>query len=467
MRFRHAAWLALLAAGCHLLIDPESVPVPAPKELIYADASYVIGISVDPHAPSTRGVPIDTFTSDPQLPLGLSFDREGAVTGTPLAIAPPALYQVTATNDAGSTTGLVELSVSAGEIAGLSALSASGDHTCVALNGDRVLCWGENHLFQLGDGNNDPARFPVMSAGAGPGIQAIASGDYHVCALAGGAASCWGVYYDGVPDSGAWTSAPRVVAGGETGVQAVAAGTNHSCLVVSGGVQCWGANDFGQLGDGTQEWRTAPTQVLGLTSGATEVVAGTAHSCAVVGGGVQCWGSNIAGQLGDSLDGGIHAGPFAVSRLPAGVQAVAAGGSHTCAIADGGAYCWGSNIYGELGIGTVSSTALPTAVKRLGPVVTAIATGENHTCAIAGGGAWCWGRNDHGQLGFDAGAPQTAPQPVPGLSSGVQAIAAGAAHTCAVVAGGVQCWGDDQFGQTGNGTTAPGSPPSPVYFGGP
>ena len=465
---RRALLLVALAAGCHFLVDPESIPVPAPTELVYADASYPVGMAISPNVPSTRGVPLDTVSSDPPLPLGLGFDDGGAIAGTPLAISPPTTYQVTAANASGSADGSVELEVNAGAITSLSALSAAGDHTCVATNGERVLCWGDNGLFQLGDGNNDPARFPVMSAGTGAGLQAVASGDYHTCAIAGGAASCWGTYYDGVPDSGAWNSSPRAVPGGESGVQAIAAGTNHTCLVAGGGVQCWGANDLGQLGDGTQQWRTAPGAVQGLPAGATEVAAGTSHTCAVAGGGVQCWGANAAGQLGDSLDGGVHVRPFAVSRLPPGVQVLAAGGSHTCAVVDGGAYCWGSNVYGELGIGTVISTALPTPVRRLASGVTAIATGESHTCAIAdGGGAWCWGLNDRGQLGGGAAPFQTDPQPVPGLSSGVQANAAGASHTCAIVAGGVQCWGDNRLNQLGNGSTAASSGPAPVYFGGP
>lgn len=465
---RSAVLLVVLAAGCHLLFDPEAVPPPAPTELIYADASFPIGIAVEsPIPPWTRGVPIDTFSSEPALPLGLSFDGDGGIGGTPLAIARPALYQVTATNASGSTAGFVEIAVNAGAISDLSSLSAAGDHTCVVTNGERVLCWGDNGLGELGDGNGDPARLPVMSAGVGPGVQSVASGDYHACAVAGGAASCWGAYYDGTT-SGAWNSTPRVVVGGESGVQSIAAGTYHTCLVVAGDVRCWGANDLGQLGDGTQQWRTAPVAVQGLAPGATGVVAGSTYGCALVSGGVQCWGDNSAGQLGDSFDAGIHVRPFAVTRLPAGVQAVAAGGSHTCAIVDGGAYCWGSNLHGELGNGTVISTALPTAVRQLGAGVTAIATGTNHTCALtAGGVAWCWGRNDRGQVGGGAGDPQVDPRPVSGLPTGVQAIAAGASHTCAIVAGEVRCWGDNQANQLGNGSTAPSSGPAPVYFGGP
>ena len=43
----------------------------------------------------------------------------------------------------------------------------------------------------------------------------------------------------------------------------VAAGDAHACaLKADGGVVCWGNNDFGQLGDGTNEDRFLPVPAL-------------------------------------------------------------------------------------------------------------------------------------------------------------------------------------------------------------
>jgi len=467
VQLRFAVLLATLGAGCHLCIDPESVPVPPPGALIYTDASFTVGQEIgQPTPPWTAGVPIDTFTSVPPLPLGLTFDGDGGIAGTPLALSPPTTYEVTASNGSGSTTGWVAVAVTAGAISGLKDLSAAGNHTCVAVNDDRLLCWGENYWGQLGVGNNASYLYPVLALGVGPDIRGASSSDYHACALGAGGVSCWGAYYGGVPDSGVWNSTPMELVASGSGAVSIAAGANHTCFVAAGRVSCWGANGVGQLGDGTPAWRDAIAPVPDL-SDVSMVVAGYAHTCALTDGGVWCWGSNVSGQVGDSLDSSPHLRPYAVTRLPSGVQAIAAGTDHTCALADGGAYCWGSNQHNELGSGVIETfTAMPRAVRSLSGI-TGVSLGTTHTCAVAGGGAWCWGADDQGQLGPGARSNEPLPRSVPGLSSGVLEVAAGSAHTCAIAGSAVRCWGANDAGQLGNGSTAPSAAPVPVFFGEP
>lgn len=95
-------------------------------------------------------------------------------------------------------------------------------------------------------------------------------------------------------------------------------------------------------------------------------------------------------------------------------QAVSVGASHTCAVTtSGAAFCWGSNLYGQLGSGSASEqcslyygsrTVYPCSSTPLsasgGLTFQSVSAGADYTCGLAtDGAAYCWGRNDIGQLG--------------------------------------------------------------------
>ncbi|MEJ5207660.1 hypothetical protein [Denitratimonas sp. CY0512] len=238
----------------------------------------------------------------------------------------------------------------------------------------------------------------------------------------------------------------------------VAAGLAHSCAVTgAGAVYCWGSNEYGQLGDGSSMDRVTPVQVTGLDSGMQAVSVGRDHSCALSqGGAVWCWGRNSFGQLGDGT-AVQRLSPVPVSNLSSGVQAIAVGGSFSCALnASGGVLCWGANSFGSLGDGSTNNRAVPGLVWGMGSGMRAISTGQAHACAIAtsNGGLKCWGYNAGGQLGIGNTESQATPVNVSGLASGVATVATGVLHTCATLEGGwaAKCWGNNFLGQLGDGS---------------
>ncbi len=168
---------------------------------------------------------------------------------------------------------------------------------------------------------------------------------------------------------------------------------------------------------------------VGASGGAIAIDGGHDHTCAVLeDGGVQCWGSNTSGQLGDgTLDSSATpvdvcaagSGPACAggSRLE-GIVDVAAGFAHTCALTDeGGVLCWGAGDAGQLGDGTTNSHSNPASV------------------CVSGSGVGCSGGS---------------------TLTGVAAIDVGSEFSCALMFDtGIKCWGSDEDGQLGIGTMPP------------
>ena len=345
---------------------------------------------------------------------------------------------------------------------GMQAISASHNHTCALTTGGGVKCWGSNAEGQLGDGRATNLLTPVDVVALSSGAQAIsASSWYHTCALTtSGGVKCSGNNADGQLGDDSTTSrlTPVDVTGLSSGVQAISTGHYHTCaLTTAGGVKCWGWSGSGQLGNGSTMRRLTPVDVTGLSSGMQAISAGSSHTCALTtGGGVKCWGRNSSGGLGDGSTS-QRLTPVDVMGLSSGVQAISAGGTHTCALTTGGGVkCWGNNFYGRLGDGSTTDRLTPVDVVGLGSGVQAISAGSNHTCALTtGGGMKCWGYNYEGQLGDGSTTNRLTPADVTGLSGGMQAISTGNSHTCALTTGGgVKCWGYNVFGQLGDGSSA-------------
>lgn len=190
-------------------------------------------------------------------------------------------------------------------------------------------------------------------------------------------------------------------------------------------------------------WSPVPGKVCGQV-----LVAGMRHTCALIDGGVWCWGSNSRHQLGSGTTETHSTRPIPVVGLEKDVTALAAGGDQTCALVNGTVVCWGGTV-----IRDVYETATPSPVPDLPAGATALAVGPRHACAVVDGGVNCWGYNDELQLGTGSTAQYfDVVVPIAELSE-ASSVVAGVDFTCAIVgnyaANRVRCWGSNNHYQLG------------------
>lgn len=232
---------------------------------------------------------------------------------------------------------------------------------------------------------------------------------------------------------------PRITAGGD-----------NTCYVSGSTLRCWGDNATKQLAADSPGSSATPLTVQ-LPGGVQDVAIGSHHVCALLTDGtVWCWGQGDQGELGNGSQGSALgvADPVKVLTLE-GATAIEAGSDHTCVILnDGSAKCWGSNAAGQLGDGSTMSNASTPVDLAIGGLEK---LADGATCAVVmGGSLWCWGD----------GSPQ--PTQVPGISNVVDACR-GNGHTCAVtMSGEVFCWGDFDENQLGFEADPQGFYPSPT-----
>lgn len=247
----------------------------------------------------------------------------------------------------------------------------AGEAFVVALDGAyRVWSWGANDRGQLGVGDRQPRRSPVLVTEDTPGgvVEAVSAGRRHAFARVSYThAFAWGdnSYGQLGADLGALSTTPQeVFAGGGccTGILYVeAVGDGSFTHGPYEELVAFGRNDRGQLGIGSVG-RSAPPTRVAFPEGHLRVEridGGSAHTVVRTGEGtVWSWGDHEAGQLGTDVAGTRSATPVAVLRDADGA-AVAAGGRSTAVVRDGTLTTWGDNASGQLGDGTTTGGATP------------------------------------------------------------------------------------------------------------
>ncbi|PIR32494.1 MAG: hypothetical protein COV37_19660 [Bdellovibrio sp. CG11_big_fil_rev_8_21_14_0_20_39_38] len=322
-------------------------------------------------------------------------------------------------------------------------------HNCVLYFDDTFTCWGENSSGELGRGNTNylgdnelVTSLPPLSFGEPIGD--IYTGSSVSCASNNlGQLRCWGLGTRGVlgydnrlslGDDELVVNLPYINLGGSIDIGSsstepsfagatVSPDVRSNCAIVDNGkVKCWGANDFGQLGLGNStniSWGTLDSiniedaPYLPFDQKVIKLTSGSAFHCALLENQkVKCWGRNIYGSLGSgSLDNlGTNEDVSSIAYIPLSkpVRDIDTKWLHTCALFnDGTAQCWGWNQFGQLGIGSSNNIGddelpSPSNIIVFDEPILKIGTGWSHTCALFESQrmkCWGWGANDH--LGYN------------------------------------------------------------------
>ena len=255
-------------------------------------------------------------------------------------------------------------------------IESGNEFNCALGESGQVKCWGGNDYGQLGYGHTNSLgdspeeslfRLPFVQVGSR--VKKLSLGTNHVCALlVGGDVKCWGHndhgelglgHREAVGDDET-PSSVGVVSLGQAAVDIVV-GWRHSCaLLADKSIKCWGYNHFGQLGLGNRsnigdDELPSSVPVLNFVEDVEQVFAGQARTCALFENmGVKCWGAANRGLLGYPSP---HSGVLDISQarfidFGVPVDQLALGHSHTCAaLVTGEVRCFGSNSYGQLGLG--------------------------------------------------------------------------------------------------------------------
>ncbi|XP_075163815.1 HECT and RLD domain containing E3 ubiquitin ligase 4 isoform X2 [Haematobia irritans] len=313
-----------------------------------------------------------------------------------------------------------------------------------------IYCWGNTAHGELGLGGieNEQILTPRKMAWNPPNscVTKVSCGRWHTLFLT----SSGKVYSCGSNDNGQLghelpTKRPQLIEELENYmITNISCGARHSMALNEWGqIFSWGHNDYGQLGLANgQDLVTQPKIVRSLISkNVIQIACGNNHSLALTNcGELYAWGSNIYGQLGIGSPGDVvHSNtPRLISALNGiPIAFIVCGGNHSFVISKSGAvFGWGRNDCGQLGLNDYVNRCYPTQLKTLRSLgVRYITCGDEFSAFLTNdGGVFTCGSGRYGQLGHGGNANEVLPRMVVELmGSTVTQIACGTRHTLALV----------------------------------
>jgi alpha-tubulin suppressor-like RCC1 family protein len=355
--------------------------------------------------------------------------------------------------------------------------------------GGTLWAWGHNGNGQLGDGTTIMRTTPRQIGIASDWSIITAGGSHTISLKTNKTLWVWGNNINGQLGLGdAVNRTTPVLIGFASDWSTVAAGQYYTiALKTPGTLWAWGYNCSGQLGIGNNNDKNTPAQI-GNDSDWSKIAAGAKHSISLkTNSTLWAWGFNQFGQLGDGAEleavwdegeqGWIWIRQGRLIPTQIGIDTdwsmIAGGWNHTFALKTnpdtsvGTLWAWGSNYYGQLGLGDTGDGTDRNTPTQVGNNAdwSSIATGEYHTIALqtnpagglpdnqAGGTLWVWGWNLYGQLGLGNAVNRTTPCQI-GIASDWSIITAGVLHTISLKTNKtLWAWGYNSCGQLGLGDT--------------
>jgi alpha-tubulin suppressor-like RCC1 family protein len=362
-------------------------------------------------------------------------------------------------------------------------VAAGFDFSCGRRASGRVYCWGDNGSSQLGattsqtcySGQLIPCSDRPVAVSGGRVYSSISAGRSFVCGIEpSGSVSCWGKNDKAQLGIGALSTSEAT----PTTLSAMANGTAlkfstlttggfHACGIVQSTQKavCWGSNSIGQLGDGNPGYysfnplqQTKPVDVSGNTSWGS-LAAGKEHTCGVTVAGIgMCWGSNYYGELGIGPSYSVMDVPTQMNFMisPALTHTISGPDAYgTCFFQPGPiAFCDGANIRGQAGIGQATQNVGQPSKVWGSTIFLSMALGTQHACGTDNyNHLFCWGDNTDGQIGIHWNQQYFLNHPQQVGTATFTGVTSGGNHSCAVnQIGQVYCWGKNHRGQLGIGS---------------
>jgi len=319
-------------------------------------------------------------------------------------------------------------------------------HSAALTSEGRLLMWGYNEDGQLGDGTFLNRDVPLdismyFNLEFNEKIIEISLGRYHSLALTSlGRLFAWGDNLwgqIGVEEELIFTYENPLDITSKFGLNPnetivlIEAGDNHNGVITSNGrLFTWGQNTWGQLGfdDDILFYSSDPLDITeSLNLGSNEIIIdlafGFVHSMALTSEGrVLAWGSNVAGQLGIGSDEIFYTyeptelSLFFGTSSSESVIAIEAGRSHNLVLTSGGRLLsWGYNEYGQVGDRSNENRFSPINITsqinfRQAERILALNLGENVSSVITSDGRLLvWGENSYGQIGNNTFTDRSTP----------------------------------------------------------